>query len=149
MKSQWLTKLAEKPKPRTYPTFKEEFGTEKYVEIYMTHAQRSLYAQFRCGILPLSIETGRYTNTSAEERVCTTCSNGDVEDEFHFVLVCEAYREDRNLLFEKLNVEAPNILHMTFPEKFQFLLNNGSLYLPKFISNIWEKCQKVLYKTNT
>ena len=147
MKSQWLTKLAEKPKLRTYRTFKEEFGTEKYVEIYMPRAQRSLYAQFRCGILPLSIETGRYTNTSVEERVCTICSNGDVEDEFHFVLVCEAYREDRNLLFAKLNVEAPNLSHMTSQEFF--LLNNGSLYLPKFISNIWEKRQKLLYKINT
>ena len=148
MKSQWLINLADKPKLRTYRTFKETFGTEKYIETYMPRARRSLYAQFRCGILPLNIETGRYTNTRPEERVCKICCSGEVEDELHFVLVCKAYREDRTLLFEKLTLETPALTVMPLLEKFHFLLTKGSFYLPKFISNIWGKRQELLFKTN-
>ena len=51
--------LPKKPKLRTYILFKEKFETEWYVQHSLSRKARSLLAQFRCGVLPLKIETGR------------------------------------------------------------------------------------------
>ena len=48
------------PKLRTYVLFKLSFETEKYLTINLTRSEGSVMAQFRCGVLPLSIETGRF-----------------------------------------------------------------------------------------
>ena len=47
---------------------------------------RSHLAQIRCGILPLAIETGRYTNIQPESRVCVMCNESDVETEYNFFI---------------------------------------------------------------
>ena len=51
-----------KPKLRTYKEIKNNFVVEPYVTNNVTKYHRSIYAQFRCGILTLHIETGRYGN---------------------------------------------------------------------------------------
>ena len=50
-----------KPKLRTYITFKTIYATEMYVKSLFSKAKRSILCQLRCGVLPLAIETGRYT----------------------------------------------------------------------------------------
>lgn len=52
-------------------TFKNSFGREHYVVLDMQKHLRSNLAQFRCGIKPLRIETGRYLSEPVEERICT------------------------------------------------------------------------------
>ena len=34
------------------------------------------------------IKTGRYNQTPHNDRVCTVCNSGIIEDEFHFLLRC-------------------------------------------------------------
>ncbi len=60
-KNNWKNNILTMPKPRTYCTFKENYETEPFVYRVHNRAHRSLSSQFRCGILPLKIETGRYT----------------------------------------------------------------------------------------
>ena len=43
-------------------------------------------AGLRMGCLPLTVETGRYSNIPYEERVCRLCDRGDVEDQSHFFM---------------------------------------------------------------
>ncbi len=52
-------------------------------------------AQIRIGILPLHIETGRFRNAKVEETVCQVCNNGDVENEFNFVCICNLYNIEK------------------------------------------------------
>ena len=54
--------MLSKPKLRTYVQLKVTFGVENYVSMNISKYKRSLYAQFRCGILPIAIETGRFKN---------------------------------------------------------------------------------------
>ena len=70
--------------------FKEKFETEPYV--YKMHEKRkiSLISQFRCGILPLKVETGCFSQIPFEFRLCTLCSLDKIEDEFHFFFVSKA-----------------------------------------------------------
>ena len=54
----------------------------------------------RLGILNLEIVLGRYESISCEEFFCTLCDSGLVEDEMHFVLVCNYFINKSNLLFQ-------------------------------------------------
>ena len=54
--------------------------TEIYLFFNIPKYHRSLFAQFRAGILPLKIETGRYRNVSLPDRLCTLCDDSEVED---------------------------------------------------------------------
>lgn len=57
--TQWIDMVERSPKLRTYKTFKNCFKTEDYILLNLSKNERSLLAQFRCGILPLRVETGR------------------------------------------------------------------------------------------
>ena len=111
----------------------------------LSRRQRSLLAQFRSGVLPLRIETGRYRNERLDRRICEFCHSGSVEDELHFLLHCNFYEDLRDiyinpcfditsttneteklkLLFRQCNVRNT----AKFVEK-AFLRRKDSLYIP-------------------
>ena len=85
---QWLLAISNKPKLRTYKTFKETTNVENYIKYNLTTSERSLTAQLRFGILPLTIETGQFRNIKLEERLCTLCQHREIKDEYHFLFHC-------------------------------------------------------------
>ena len=60
MHTEWLGQIPLKPKLWPYALFKSEFCPGSYVTEFLPKYKRSLLAQLRTGIVPLSIETGRY-----------------------------------------------------------------------------------------
>ena len=100
--NQWKHTVENTPKLRTYKLFKESFKTEQYVNINMSKHERSMMAQFRCGILPLRIETGRYIGEAVDNRLCRMCAENCIEDEMHFLLSCSKYNHIRYGLFHNL-----------------------------------------------
>ena len=56
----WKSELEKKTKLRTYVNFKDSYEQEYYVNSILSTQERSLLAQFWCGILPLKIKTGRF-----------------------------------------------------------------------------------------
>ena len=56
----WKSDINSKAKLRTYKMFKTLFTAEDYLKLKTNRQQRSLMAQL--GILPIRIETGRFTN---------------------------------------------------------------------------------------
>ena len=120
MNESWIQTVNQKPKLRTYKLFKELLCTENYVENYMSKRKRSLLAQLRLGILPLHIETGRYTNKPLEERICTLCNSDEIEDEFHFLLKCDLYLEPRKNLLSTVNSLYPHFSNLTENEQLYF-----------------------------
>ena len=99
-KAKWLNVLDSKPKLRTYRQFKFRLETESYVKFMNNRRDRSILAQFRSGVLPLAIETGRYKNVAPDERFCFHCIT-QVESEIHFILHCPLYLEVRQSLLDK------------------------------------------------
>ena len=61
--------------------------------------QRRHISKLRCSDHVLEIEKGRHkkgnTRTLIQERICTLCNNGEVEDEEHFLLKCGIYKSLR------------------------------------------------------
>ncbi len=60
-----------KPKLRTYFKFKEQFETGQYIKCCVSYYKRPQPAQFRVGVLPLTIEISRFKrmSDSVEERL--------------------------------------------------------------------------------
>ena len=94
----WKSTIEKTPKLRTYVMF------------------NSLMSQFRTGILPLEIETGRdvpiFDKTmkknrkrTANGRLCKLCRLNDIENEYHFLCVCPVYNSRRTILFEEVEVK--------------------------------------------
>ena len=49
--------------------------------------ERNMITKFRCNNIKLPIETGRWSNTPREERICHLCNVG-LGTEFHFIFEC-------------------------------------------------------------
>ena len=82
---QWETNIVQVPKLRTYCTFKRIFSVEPYVYKVFNRAHRLILAPIRNSILPLKIETGRYTQIPIEFRLCMLCNEDQIENECHFL----------------------------------------------------------------
>ena len=82
-------------KLRTYRLYKKDLITEPYLRAIMHRNKRRNFSRFRCGNLPLHIETGRYNkpSTPLNDRICPFCSS--IETESHFLLNCTFYNDIR------------------------------------------------------
>ena len=129
----WLLKMQGKLKLRTYKEFKLTFGTENYIKMNLARSERSYISQIRLGILPIRIETGRFTRLEEEQRICEMCNTGEIENENHFLHHCSKYVREREELYnvaQQLNNNF-NILHDN--AKNVFLFNNLSRQVGKYI----------------
>ena len=89
--TEWRNTIASKPKLGNFVKFKLVYQTELYVSSLLPKSKRSLLSQFRCGVLPLATETGRYRQIPSNERYCTFCDENAIEDEIHFSCTCNFY----------------------------------------------------------
>ncbi len=134
-------------KLRTYATFKTFYGTEPYTLYDLQRSHRSALSIFRCGVAPLKIETGRFTNTPLTERTCYVCKE-DVEDEKHVLLHCPQYQSYRSQLLSKCNFMCPDFDNYNDDQKLGFILSSPEMVFTaaKTCNYILSKRAKVLYK---
>ena len=119
-------------KLRTYCTFKNpNFRREKYLDLSIPIYKRKNFSKLRISAHDLQIEKGRYNKTPLERRLCNFCTHAVVEDEVHFMLECELYAAERQILLASL--EPHNINYLSVHEKFIFLMsgNNGDHFIIK------------------
>ena len=111
-----------------YMNFWLYFAIEDYLLHYMNF---SLFTQLRFGVLKLNIETGRYFRQNRMDRICNCCNMQCVENEYHFVLVCPAYRQIRLKYFSRYYCSWPNVdkLYRLLKTKSRRILCNIICYL--------------------
>ena len=131
--SDWDTSRYKSDKLRYYNLYKGNKDTEDYVKLPVLKYHRSLFAQFRCGILPLQIEVGRFRNLQLHERICPVCDSA-VEDEIHFLCECPLYSHIRSSLFELANADDSNFCSMDLLDKFVYLMSNQQRNVMKYLS---------------
>ena len=56
---------------------------------------RWILAKLRGGTAELRIESGRWVGLAREDRICTQCDSGEVEDVEHFLLRCSGMASER------------------------------------------------------
>ena len=86
----------------------------------------------------LAIESGRYTRIKPPkwERLCTVCNSGEIEDEEHFLLNCNAYTSIRYVFWTKL----VNMNYQCLDLKI--ILDNNNYYILKQSVNFIDNCFK-------
>ena len=145
MANEWRAEVDSKPKLRTYRLFKKEFKISDSVFIN-NRMKRSLLSQFRFGVLPLRIETGRwYRGIEVNERICEICNNGDIEDEVHFLIKCNAYSNIRRLLFDKCISKEVEFQNFDDIDKLIFITNNMERDLANYLASSWNVRRNYLY----
>ncbi len=142
---EWKELLQTKPKLRTYIKYKCNLEVTDYVKQMTNKFERSLLAKFRCGILQLSIETGRYTNVKLDEHKCTMCDNDEIEDELHFLCKCPYYSEYRDSLYEYVENKHQGFMNISVDSKFEVLMTSYNYKVAKFIKSAWEKRKSKLF----
>ena len=113
-----------KPKLRYYNLFKPDLSQTEYLSLNIPKYQRSLFAQFRAGVLPLQVEIGRFRETLLEERFCNLCDMDQVEDGFPFLCIRTDYSDFREVLYIKATHVFPAFSELNDLKKNVSLLNN-------------------------
>ncbi len=144
-KDNCMRSVETKPKLRTFKLFKKDCETSVYVKGCMNKCQRSLLAKFRCGILQLKVETGRFERIELEKRICMLCERKEIETEFHFLINCDLYKDQRNMLYTKANDKYKHFHDMDDQAKFIYLMTECQYYVAKYIESAWNIRKEKLY----
>ncbi len=145
-KQQWETDVLHVPKLRTYCTFKHSYEVEPYVYKVYNRSHRSILAQFRSGILPLKIETGRYIQIPVELRQCILCLDNAIEDENHFFFECKYYESSRNVYLSKIRDVCQHFDTLDTSEKLEYVMSDDVVKLTaEYLHEIYCKRRKFIY----
>ena len=122
-----------KPKLRTFITFKKFHEPPAYVGKPLSFFQRRVLAKCRLGCLSIRLETGRYSRPRLleNERTCQVCVNNvndyehanEVESEIHLLFNCNRYDDLRKSWLENLTLSIDYRL-LNFYEKLDLVLNH-------------------------
>ena len=121
------------------------FGIENYLLSTLSKGEKSYFAQFRCGILPLRVETGRYIGLNANERICTLCTSNEIEDELRLLLKCSLYDDLRQTFIAKAVETNDTFLHLSDNQKLVYMVEKHYVYVAKFIVNAMNRRKSCLY----
>ena len=154
---EWKEEVEQKPKLRLYKTFKCNFKPESYLQNNIPRYKRSLLAQFRMGVLPLRIETGRfhltkdpvtklYRKLNIEERTCLICNSNAIEDEVHFLCNCIAFSEPREVLYNNVKSEIQYFDNLDDVEKLAVIVSHFEKSLICYLHSSWNIRQNVINK---
>ena len=123
----WNSLVDKSSSGQNYRIFKHKFEMNKYFT-YLPFKQFRLLTAFRTRNHRLPIEVRRWSSIPIEERKCTLCNDG-VGDEFHYILECKHFNEQRRKHINAYYIHNPNTL------KFHSLMNDSSR------NNMFRLCQ--------
>lgn len=115
----WNSQLDTSSKARNYSLFKVDICCEKYISI-LSGSMLFTMLKFRTANHKLPVEVGRWNNTELTDRKCNLCQLNDIGDEFHYLLVCPFFNNERKLYVSQYYYRSPNII------KFKELLQTQS-----------------------
>jgi hypothetical protein len=93
--SEWRHAVGQSSALELFNALKPNYGMSEYI-ITMDNAKHiQALAKIRLSSHKLMIEQGRHRHIAREDRKCELCSRNEIEDEFHFILICDVYGELR------------------------------------------------------
>ena len=109
--------------------------------------QRSLVSRFLCGILPLQVETGRFSDVKKELRFCKVCEGVAVEDEAHFLLKCKKLKQERKTHVKPILKTNPDYKNMSDHEKMAMLISPENMKeFGRVLAIMFDKRQELMSK---
>ncbi|MCG8046717.1 MAG: reverse transcriptase domain-containing protein [Candidatus Thiodiazotropha endolucinida] len=119
-----------------YRIFKTKFEMNNFISNLTNKECKSLIA-FRTRNHKMPVETGRWHSIPLNERLCTLCSS-DVGDEYHYLLQCKFFENDRKKYISTYYTKRPNT------HKLHELMNVTNVQAQKRLTRFVE----IILKTN-
>ena len=108
-----------------------------YLKLLCLDKRRAALAKLRLSSHSLAIETGRHSGIPRENRKCSVCDLNDIEDEYHFIIICPFYRDLRKDYIPNYYVRRPSM------QKFIDLLKSTSVKKLKNLATFVIKATKL------
>ena len=107
---------------RLYKEIKTVFRCESYMSCEIKSALRVNYTKLRLSSHKFLVERARWGKVKIPyaQRRCTLCSSGDIEDEYHMIMICEHFRDVRVKYIKPFYYKRPSMW------KFVQLMNSTS-----------------------
>jgi hypothetical protein len=112
----WHNEVFQSTKSLTYRLIKENLELEAYFNI-LSRNNYITFLRFRLSNHFLPIEKGRWSKVPRENRICTLCSLDEIGDEFHYLFICDKFKDERSINLKKFYTIHPNVI------KFKQLFN--------------------------
>ena len=119
-----------------YRELKDDFNLAEYLKTLDNKKHRNAISKLRMSSHRLAIEKGRHNDIARQNRKCIFCTTNDIEDEYHFVLICPRYQTLRLQHIKRYYRTNPSML------KFIQLLNSTGKTLKNlavYISKAFEE----------
>ena len=112
---------------------KQTFELSSYLLVIHKRKLRNAIAKLRLSSHRLSIEVGRHRNIPRGERKCTLCNKNDLEDEYHFTLICPCNTDLRQQYIQRYFYVNPSVLkYITLMNSTKAkVLRNLAIYITK------------------
>ena len=108
-KQTWYSSINNSNRLLTYARFKHEFECENYLDFITDKRYRVSLSKFRLSSHDLEIERGRYINLDRNDRFCRFCNGNNIENEYHFLLICPLYRDLRRKYLKSYYCQWPTL----------------------------------------
>ena len=102
-----------------YRLIKTNFECSRYFKLLPDNLSQKMI-EFRTRNHRLPVEVGRWVGTPLQERKCQYCNN-DIGDEFHYVLKCDLFIDDRKQYIKQYYYRNPNVI------KYNELMNTTNV----------------------
>ena len=129
----WRSEVERNRLCTNYKLYKNVVGLERYILVLDPLLRNSL-CKYRCGNHNLPISSGRYL-TVPTPRICNLCDLQDQGDEFHYILVCPAFKQHRDTYIANYYSSRPNTM------KLYQLFNTNSI---RKITNLARFCKIIM-----
>jgi hypothetical protein len=116
----WRIDISQKSSLTLYKELKSNLEMSPYIHIVKNRSLRKYLTKLRMSSHMLKVETGRHSSIPLNERKCEFCDRNDIEDEYHFVLICPFYADIRTKYINRFYQKHPSVF------KFLLLLNSSS-----------------------
>ena len=130
----WTDSISNMSKLEYYKQFKKDFEFSQYLDIVQNESMRKSISRLRLCSHNLEIESGRFSGTDRNQRLCKMCSQNVIESEYHFIMCCPKYNQIRNKYLGRISW--PNL------NKFISIMSSTNkrslLRLGKYIQNASE-----------
>ena len=108
-----------------------------------------MLAKLRLSVHKLEIETGRHQRTKVDhgKMICTLCSTSEVENEIHFLIQCNLYKQFTRLrkdFHNSLNFIDKQSAEQSYINLMSMKSQDDNIKLADFVSNMFLKRENIL-----
>ena len=125
------SQISASPKCTYYKYLINVYSLQYYLSKFIPVHLRKCITKFRLSSHNLAIETGRYIATDRSKRICFSCVD-EIEDEYHFILVCPLHNSLRKQHIKPYNWKNPSVY-----KRIKLLKNNNIKQLRQFGNNLY------------